>query len=127
MVKQFTENTDVLVLGSGPSGFAAAYSAAKNGAKVILVEQNGEIGGISTSGLMSHWTGTCGSPLYHEILRRSAEQNEGEQKGKITPFINPENLKTLYLEMLSEVGCKIMLYTFAEDAICEGDTVLGGW
>lgn len=125
MVKQFTENTDVLVLGSGPSGFAAAYSAAKNGAKVILVEQNGEIGGISTSGLMSHWTGTCGSPLYHEILRRSAEQNEGEQKGKITPFINPENLKTLYLEMLLEVGCKIMLYTFAEDAICEGDTVLG--
>ena len=125
MVKQFTENTDVLVLGSGPSGFAAAYSAAKNGAKVILVEQNGEIGGISTSGLMSHWTGTCGSPLYHEILRRSAEQNEGEQKSKITPFINPENLKTLYLEILSEVGCKIMLYTFAEDAICEGDTVLG--
>ena len=27
--------------------------------------------------------------------------------------------------MLSEVDCKIMLYTFAIDAICDGDKVLG--
>ena len=125
MTERFELHTDVLVLGSGPSGFAAAYTAAKNGAKVILVEQGGDIGGISTSGLMSHWTGSCASPLYHEILRRSAEKNEGEHKGKITSTIDPEKLKTLYLEMLCEVGCKIMLYTFALDAICDGDKVLG--
>lgn len=117
--------TDVLVLGSGPSGFAAAYTAAKNGAKVILVEQNGDVGGISTSGLMSHWTGSCGSVLFNEILRRSAENNEDGFKNKITNLIDPEKLKTLYLEMLDEVGCKVMLYTFAEDAICNGDKVLG--
>ena len=69
MIKKFELHTDVLVLGSGPSGFAAAYTAAKNGTKVILVEQSGDIGGISTSGLMSHWTGSCGSPLYYEILK----------------------------------------------------------
>lgn len=125
MINKFELHTDVLVLGSGPSGFAAAYIAAKNGAKVILVEQCGDIGGISTTGLMSHWTGSCGSPVYHEILRRSAEKNEGAHKGKITATIDPEKLKTLYLEMLSEVDCKIMLYTFAVDAICDGDTVLG--
>ena len=90
MNKNYTYETDVLVLGSGPSGFAAAYSAAKNGAKVILVEQCGDVGGISTSGLMSHWTGTCGSPLYHEILKRSAEKNEGEWKNKVTKYIDPE-------------------------------------
>lgn len=117
--------TDVLVLGSGPSGFAAAYSAAKNGAKVVLVEQGGDVGGISTSGYMSHWTGRCDSPIYYEILRRSADRNEGEYKGKVTITIDPEKLKTLYLEMLEEVNCKIMLYTFAMDAICEGDKVLG--
>ncbi|MBP3514506.1 MAG: FAD-dependent oxidoreductase, partial [Elusimicrobiaceae bacterium] len=103
----------------------AAYQTAKNGAKVILVEQCGDIGGISTTGLMSHWTGSCASPMYHEILRRSAEKNEGDYKGKITATIDPEKLKTLYLEMLSEVDCKIMLYTFAVDAICDGDKVLG--
>ena len=77
--------TDILVVGSGPSGFAAAYSAAKNGAKVVLVEQSGDVGGISTSGLMSHWTGSCGSPLYYEILKRSAQYNEGKFKNKKIP------------------------------------------
>ena len=125
MLKKYELHTDVLVLGSGPSGFAAAYTAAKNGAKVVLVEQGGEVGGISTSGLMSHWTGSCGSPLYYEILKRTAQGNEGEFKDKIIELIDPEKLKTLYLEMLDEVGCKLMLYTFAQDAICDGDRVLG--
>lgn len=124
-MSDFELYTDVLVLGSGPSGFAAAYTAARNGAKVVLVEQNGDVGGISTSGLMSHWTGSCGSPLFNEILRRSAEQNEGEFKNRITDIIDPEKLKTLYLEMLCEVGCRLMLYTFAENAICDGDKILG--
>ena len=123
MIKKNELHTDVLVLGSGPSGFAAAYSAAKNGAKVTLVEQCGDIGGISTSGLMSHWTGTCGSPLYHEILRRSAEKNDF--KSDNPTLIDPEKLKTLYFEMLDEVGARILLYTFAYDAICDGDRVLG--
>ena len=125
MIKKFEMHTDVLVLGSGPSGFAAAYTAAKNGAKVILVEQNGDIGGISTSGLMSHWTGSCGSPLFNEIIKRSAQKNEGLINNKLTNIIDPEKLKTLYLEMLDEVDCKVMLYTFAEDAICNGDKILG--
>lgn len=125
MVNRTSVETDVLVLGAGPSGFAAAYTAAKNGAKVILAEQCGEVGGISTSGLMSHWTGNCGSPLYNEILRRSAAKNEGGYKDVITSYIDPEKLKTLYLEMLGEVGCTLLLYTFAYDAICDGDKVLG--
>lgn len=125
MINKFELHTDVLVLGSGPAGFSAAYQAAKNGAKVILVEQCGDVGGISTTGLMSHWTGSCNSPLYYELLRKSAERNEGEYKNKITTSIDPEKLKTLYLETLDDVGVKIMLYTFAVDAICEGDKVLG--
>lgn len=125
MLNKIILETDVLVLGAGPSGFAAAYSAAKNGSGVVLVEQCGDVGGISTSGLMSHWTGTCGSPLYYEILKRSAAKNEGEWKDKITKYIDPEKLKTLYLEMLDEVNVKIMLYTFAVDAICDGDKILG--
>lgn len=118
-------NTDVLVVGSGPAGVCAAYTAAKNGANVILTEQCGDVGGISTAGLMSHWTGNCGNPLYHEILRRSAEKNEGELHNKITRTIDPEKLKTLYLEMLSEAGVKIMLYTFACDAIMDKDSIRG--
>ena len=116
-------DTDVLVLGSGPAGFAAAYSAAKNGVKVVLVEQCGDVGGISTAGLMSHWTGTCGSPLYHKILELSYERNDFKVDN--VTLIDPEKLKTLYLELLEEAGVKILLYTFASDAICDGDKVLG--
>ena len=125
MIQKYELHTDVLVLGSGPAGFAAAYDAAKNGADVILVEQCGDVGGISTSGLMSHWTGSCGSPLFAQILRRSAQKNEGAYANEITELIDPEKLKTLYLEMLDEVGCRLMLYTFAIDAICDGDKVCG--
>ena len=124
MIKS-TINTEVLVVGSGPAGFSAAYTAGRLGAKVILVEQCGDVGGISTTGLMSHWTGRCGSPLYHKILQESANRNEGEFRGKITKYINPEQLKTLYLEMLEEAGVKIMLYTFALDSIMDGNTIKG--
>lgn len=125
MIQESILKTDVLVLGSGPAGFSAAYMAAKLGAKTILVEQSGDVGGIATNGLMSHWTGSCNSPLYHEILKRSADANEGEHKGKITRFIDPEKLKILLLEMLDEVGVTLLLYSFAEDAIVDGTKVLG--
>ena len=125
MIPEKELRADVVVLGAGPAGFAAAYTAARAGADVILAEQNGEVGGIATSGMMSHWTGRCDSPLYHEILKRSAERNEGEWKGRITRYIDPEKLKTLLLEMLDEVGVRLLLYTFAEDAITEGERVRG--
>ena len=35
----------MLITGSGPSGLASAYSAAKNGAKVILAEDKARFGG----------------------------------------------------------------------------------
>ena len=65
-VKQY----DVVVVGSGPAGVAAAISAGRSGAKVLLIESCGRVGGISTSGMMSHFTGRCGSALYAEILVR---------------------------------------------------------
>jgi FAD dependent oxidoreductase len=57
------EETDVLVVGGGPAGCAAAVSAARLGAKVTLVERYNHLGGLSTGGLviwidrMSDWEG----------------------------------------------------------------------
>lgn len=42
---------DVVVLGAGPGGLAAALAAARNGAKVLLIEKNGYLGGNMTIGL----------------------------------------------------------------------------
>jgi hypothetical protein len=54
---------DVLVVGGGPSGSAAAYAAAKAGADVVLLERYNHLGGLSTGGLviwidrMTDWAG----------------------------------------------------------------------
>ena len=42
---------DVVVLGAGPGGLAAALQAARNGAKVLLCDKNGYLGGNMTLGL----------------------------------------------------------------------------
>ena len=120
-----THEVDVLVVGAGPAGVCAAISAARMGADTMLIEQQGAVGGIATVGLMSHWTGRSGSKLYHEILQRSAAQNEGEYKDKVTITIDPEKLKQLFLTMLDEAGAKLQLYTFASGVIMEDDRVTG--
>ena len=116
---------DVIVAGSGPAGTAAAVMAGRMGVKVLIIEWNNAIGGISTSGLMSHWTGSVTSPLYTEILQRSADMNEGDQKGKIQQFINPENLKSVYLDMLKDANVDVLLYTFVCGVVMEGDQLTG--
>ena len=41
---------DVIVAGGGPAGVAAAIAAARNGAKTLLIEANGYLGGTVTHG-----------------------------------------------------------------------------
>ena len=48
---------DVLVCGGGPAGCAAALAARRAGCSVLLVEAQGQLGGMGTSGLVSHWLG----------------------------------------------------------------------
>jgi hypothetical protein len=44
--------TEVLVVGGGSAGVAAAVAAARNGAEVMLVERYGYLGGLATGGLI---------------------------------------------------------------------------
>lgn len=120
---------DVLVLGAGPAGIGAAVWAARTGASTMLVEQAGDVGGISTVGMMSHWTGRTEGGFYDEILERSSDLNHTAEdygfNGSPRQIINPERLKTVYLQILREAGVRLRLYTFASDVIMEGKTVKG--
>jgi len=57
------KHTDVLVIGGGPAGTAAAVAAARSGADVTLLERYNHLGGLSTGGLvvwidrMTDWDG----------------------------------------------------------------------
>jgi hypothetical protein len=44
---------DVVVVGGGPGGIGAAIAAARNGAKVVLIERYGHLGGMATGGLVN--------------------------------------------------------------------------
>lgn len=118
-------DVDVLVAGSGPAGFSAAVNAARNGADTMLIEALGDVGGIATSGLMSHFTGSVNSRFYEELLHRMALKNRGEARGERTITIDPENLKTLCLEMLQEAGVRLLLYTAATEVILADNRIQG--
>ena len=115
---------EVIVVGSGPSGVAAAVSAGCSGAHTLLIESLGRVGGISTSGLMSHFTGSVGNRLYWEILERAAAKNSFAP-GEVTPRIDPELLTVTYYEMLEEAGVELLLYTTVCDVIMEGHKLTG--
>ncbi|SEJ91890.1 FAD-dependent oxidoreductase [Paraburkholderia diazotrophica] len=57
---------DVVVLGGGPAGIAAAASAAKNGLRVLLVERYGFLGGMGTAGGVTNFCGLYAN-VYGEI------------------------------------------------------------
>lgn len=118
---------DVLILGAGPAGVSAAICAAREGVRVMLIEQSGDVGGVATTGLMSHWTGETRGGFYEELLEKTAELpgDEVGMNGGPRQIINPESLKTKLLEMLDEAGVQLQLYTFASAPIMEGDTITG--
>src|SRR5450631_4632185 len=59
---------DVVVLGGGPAGIAAAASAARHGARTLLVERYGFLGGMGTAAGVTNFCGLHAN-VYGEIRR----------------------------------------------------------
>ena len=120
-------NPDVLVVGGGPAGFAAAVCAARQGAATTLIEQSSAIGGVATSGLMSHWTGSTRGGFYEEILDRSVavRTDPAAREDCFRQTIHPEELKGVMLAMLREAGVQVRLYTFAAGSMLADGGVRG--
>ena len=141
--------TDVLVVGAGPAGLAAAIAAARSGARTMLVERFGYVGGNLTAGLV----GPCMTSfsldgqtqlirgIFDEMVRRMEEMGAAIHPSKVpasspwcgfieyghdkvTPF-DPEAVKLVGLDMLREAGVQILLHTFVADSIVEGNRVAG--
>ena len=135
--------TEVLVVGAGPAGLAAALSAARMGADTLLVERYGYVGGLCTGGLV------IGVPP----AREQAADNPAvlieppEVCGVITKEIHarldamgaavrdyggnywswwfPEETKWLGLQMLKEAGVRLLFHVVAGEAIMEASTLRG--
>ena len=62
------EPYDVVVCVGGPSGVGAALAAAGNRLKTLVVEGQGQLGGMGTSGMVSHWLGGRTNGCRHWVV-----------------------------------------------------------
>ncbi len=81
-------DVDVLVIGGGPSGIAAAVAAARGGAQTMLVETNGYLGGMATAGLVGPFMTSYSPDGSEQITKGIFEEFVGRlvrQGGAIHP------------------------------------------
>jgi glycine/D-amino acid oxidase-like deaminating enzyme len=76
--------TEVLVIGGGMAGVGAAISAGRMGAKTLLVENYGCLGGTGTSGMVNNFCGySSSSPGAFQIVKGIGEINKDDFWDKV--------------------------------------------
>lgn len=127
---------DVIVLGGGSSGYTAAVSAARHGAKVLLIERYGFLGG-TLAGAMVMPMMTFHSPK-EQVIKGIAQEivdrliDIGGSPGHVldtsgfvptvTPF-DTEALKVVALQMVEEAGVDLLLHAWCVEAVTDGDRI----
>lgn len=115
--------TDVCVAGGGSAGAAAAVSAARSGAKTVLVERGIMLGGLQTMGCvypcMPTYIDGSDTPYIQELNRRMEKHGFSPDPGIVTKTFYgggrsvyvPETLSLVYDEMCSDAGVSILYDT----------------
>jgi hypothetical protein len=123
---------DLLVCGGGVAGIAAAISAAKVGAQVMLLEKYGFLGGLCTGSLV-----ITVPPLDNGINIELAFRLKS--KGAYVPCrrsgpevaylemhgIDPEIAKYEFMKWLQEQGVNLLLHSYITDVLLEGEVIKG--
>lgn len=109
---------DVIVIGGGPAGCSAAIASAREGAKTLLIEGTGMLGGMGTAGLMNNW---CPFSDGEKIIYKGiAEKVYWEAKKGVPSFpinnhqwvpINTEHLKRVYDDLVTQSGAKVLFFS----------------
>jgi glycine/D-amino acid oxidase-like deaminating enzyme len=109
---------DVIVVGGGPAGCTAAAAAAREGAKTLLVEASGMLGGAGTGALVPAW---CPFSDQEKIIYRGLAETvfnrckEGQPHVKSDALdwvaIDPERLKRVYDDLVTGAGAAIRFHT----------------
>jgi len=124
--------TDVLVVGGGPAGVAAAVSASRAGSSVIIVERYNHLGGL--------WTGGMVLPLLstHAMDRDGRFKKVifgigGEMADRLTamgmavhevnPVIDPEAGKYILDLMVRDAGVRVLYHCWLSNIVTDNDAI----
>ena len=118
-------DVDVLVIGAGPAGIGAALAAAREGARTLLVERHGMLGGVWTAGLMNPFFDFKRKGwLVAELVQRLQEAGAWT-KWKWSATFDTEAMKLLLETMMAEEQVATWYYSFMADTIVEDNQVRG--
>ena len=122
-------DVDVLVAGGGPAGIGAALSAARAGARTLLVERYGCLGGMWTTGLLNPLfdhanKGGIVRELVAALKARDAWRDDPIRPGFLTTF-DIEAMKALLGDLAEQAGVDLVFHTWVADAIVEDNAVRG--
>ena len=117
---------DVVVAGGGPAGIGAAVGAARAGARTLLVERNGFLGGVATAVMMTTWNVPfrCLSGMSREMIQRLLERGGAIDGGPTIPY-DPETFKEVAEAACLEAGAEVLYYTVTSAPFC-GEGRVGG-
>jgi hypothetical protein len=126
------DQVDVLIVGGGPSGVAAALSASRAGAETLLIERYNHLGGLWTGGLVLPLLSTHGMDknnrqvkaihgIGNEIYERLREIDMTVEE--INPVIDPEAAKYVLEVMLKESGVRVYYHSWATSVVSEDHTI----
>jgi FAD dependent oxidoreductase len=115
---------DVVVYGGTPAGVIAAVAAAKEGSKVLLIEQTKHVGGLNTSGIgtaeSEHMIEETISGLPLEFYSR---MSKFYGKNKTEFYFESHVAEKVFLEMLNEAKVKIIYEAFVNQVKKQGTTI----
>lgn len=127
---KLNDEYDIIVAGGGPAGCAAAIAAARRGAKTLLIEATGCLGGMGTVGLVPAWCPFSDKEkiiykgIAEEIFKAS---NSGIDHVKETDMdwvpIDPEHLKQVYDEKVIGAGAHVLFNTMLSAVEAENGEV----
>lgn len=126
---------DVLVVGAGSAGVAAAIAASRNGARTLLVDAGPMAGGELVSGLpLNAVLNARGEWVAGGVVRELLEDCD-RMGGLVPPYfdwrslwlvcVDPEVMKLAVMRALKAAGVELLLYSFAEDVLVEDGQVIG--
>ena len=123
--------TDVLVVGGGPGGLAAALGAAREGARVMLVERYGCFGGVIAQSMVGTiaWYRTTdltvdAGGIGTEFERRAKAMNASLEVNHYQ-VLDTEVFKFIADQMIEEAGIVPLLHTHIVDVVLEDGVITG--